>query len=167
MKKIVLLIAFSINYSIYFSQMNSHRDTVNLSENPKNNTYILDSLKKYKNIKLFKMDEPDCYLQIIDGYSVLSYRFRGSNRFESGIIYNPEIIVNEGDTIRAFTLISDNNYPNSTLRKRVYIGIKENANSKPTIYLLNKRYQIEEIIISHNATADELRKLYARSASQN
>ena len=167
------LIAFSLISLSCFSQLNSHRDTINLSENPKNNIYILDSTKSYKSIEVLKLDEPDCYLQIIDGYSVLSFRFRGNNRFVSGKIYNPEIVINEGDTIRAFTIISDNNYPNtnsnstSTFRKKTYLGIKENKNSKPTVYILNTRYQIEELFISHKATTEELKDLYAKSADQN
>ena len=129
--------------------------------------FILDSTKSFKNIEIFKMDEPDCYLQIIDGFCVMSYRFRGKNGFHSGKIYNPKIVINEGDTIKAFTLIADNTFPNSTIRERTYLGILENKNSNPTIYLLNKRYQIEELFISHIATKEELQKLYARSAEQN
>lgn len=154
-------------FSTTFAQENNQKDTINIAENPKNNMYILDSIQKFNLAKVFKMDESDCYLQIINGYSVLSYRSRGKNVFESGKIHNPGFIVFEGDTLKTFTIITDNRYAGSSSGRRIFIGLKENINSKPIVYLLNNRKQVENILASHHASSEELKELYTRSDNQN
>ncbi len=160
MKTTLLLSIFLLsNYTTIFAQENNVKDSINLIELPKNELYILDSIKKYRDLRIFKMDDPYYYLQIVDGYAVLSYQARSKGAFASGQIYSSSINLIEGDSVNTFTIVTDNKFPGSVSGKRIFIGILNNYNTNNTIFILNNRKQIEYIIKAHIASEEEKNRL--------
>lgn len=163
--KSVLLFLFLIlcNYSNIIAQENRIQDSVNLTIFPKNELYILDSIQEYRNIRLFKMDNPDYYLYIHDGYVVLSFQIRGRYIFTSGKINKSSISIIDGDSVNTFLIITDNKFPESVLGRRFYFGTERDSKTKSTVYILNNRKQPEYSIKAHIATVEEKERLIKQS----
>lgn len=130
--------------------------------------YILDSTNLFKSPKRFKMDDPDCYLQIINGYAVLSYKFRGVTYFGAGTIHRGEKQIINGHTYSVYAFQCDNRFPVLNMGQRVYFGVREIdvENNKYEVILCSQVWAPTRIIVSHLASEQERKKLEERSKSQ-
>ena len=126
---------------------------------PINAVYILDSARNYRSPETFHLDDNDCFIQINNGYCVLSYKVRGKIYFNAGKITHPNTYLIAGDTVNTFTILSDNKYSNTSIGTRTFIGIKEVNGNNPTLYLLNNRQQIEKTFVTHLITDEEFAQM--------
>lgn len=130
--------------------------------------FILDSVKAYKTPLGFSMDDPDCYLQLYNGYAVISYKLRGKTYFAAGPIHRKESIVIEGNPFTAYAFQIDNKFPVTNFGKRVFFGIREiNAEeNKYEIILFDQPWAPSQRIIAHQANEQERKLLEEKSAKQ-
>lgn len=134
----------------------------------RNLLFVLDSIQSYKYTTRYKMDEPDCYLQIHMNYVVISYRYRNKNYYASGPIHREEIQEIDGKIFRVFALQIDNEGPTSNFGSRVFFGYRERENETNNIELIffNQPWAPVNEIIGHTASPLERKKLIERSKSQ-
>ena len=164
MKTTLLLSIFLLsNYTTIFAQENNIQDSIDTVNLPKNELYILDSIKKYRDLRIFKMNDPYYYLQIFDGYAVFTYQSRLKGAFASGQIYRSSINIIEGDSVNTFTIVTDNNFAGSVSGKRIFIGVLKNDDTNYTIFILNNGKTPEYIIKAHIASTEEKNILIKRS----
>jgi len=134
---------------------------------PKQNSlYILDSLQTYRSNRKLAMDEKDCYLQVLNDYAVISYRFRGATVFKSGKIYETGLMEFEGKKIRVFGFVCDNRYSPANFGQRNFFGIVETDLESKEIILFGFNWNPVSIIRSHSASQLERDALIKRSNQQ-
>jgi hypothetical protein len=134
---------------------------------PQQNTLlILDSVQLYRSNKRLRMDENDCYLQILNDYVVISYRFRGSTVFKSGKIYETGIMQFEGEDIRVYGFIVDNRYSPSNFGQRNFFGIKESDSTNSEVVIFGFNWNPLSTLKAHPASDQERNGLIERSNKQ-
>lgn len=131
-----------------------------------NKLLILDSVQQYRSNKRLGMDENDCYLQILNDYVVISYRFRGSTVFKSGNIYETGIMQFEGKTIRVYGFIVDNRYSPGNFGQRNFFGIRESATTTSEVVFFGFNWNPLSIVKAHPANEAERKGLVDRSNKQ-
>lgn len=131
-----------------------------------NTLLILDSVQQYRSNKRLGMDENDCYLQILNNYVVISYRFRGSTVFKSGKIYETGTMQFEGETIRVYGFIVDNRYSPANFGQRNFFGIKESDTSSSEVVIFGFNWNPLSTLKVHPASEDERKGLVDRSNKQ-
>lgn len=130
--------------------------------------FMLDSLKSYGLPGRFRMDEPDCYVQIYRDYAVISYRLRGRTYFSAGTIHREETQVIDGKTYTVMAFQADNNRVSSNFGSRVFFGFRilENRANDIEVVFFSQPWAPTAILVGHTATPEERRKLIERSKSQ-
>ncbi len=130
---------------------------------PQDRLYILEDVEKYRSARTFPMDDNDSYLQVLNGYVILSYRSRGQNGFASGPIHSSSVQEVQGEEIITFTIISDGNF-NSSKGSRYFFGIKNTSENRFIIYQLDNMEIPMLIFNAHGASAKEKTQLTKRSS---
>ncbi len=153
MKKLIPL--FFILSNLSFSQYLKEKEI--LGELPKDNIYILDSVKTRP--EHFPTTGTS-FMQISDDYAIFVMNYRGTNYSVSGKINNPLVKVYDGDTVDVFTMITDTRYNNSA-GERYFFGISKNFKKNGNLYILNQPKSPEYYINAHYATNEEIDKLLA------
>jgi hypothetical protein len=134
---------------------------------PQQNTLlILDSVQLYRSNKRLSMDENDCYLQILNDYVVISYRFRGTTVFKSGKIYETGIMQFEGKTIRIYGFIVDNRFSPANFGQRNFFGIREGSTTTSDVVFFGFNWNPLSIVKAHSASEPERKGLIDRSNKQ-
>lgn len=131
-----------------------------------NSLYILDTLQNYRSNKKLGMDEKDCYLQILNDYVVISYRFRGSTVFKSGKIYETGTMKLDGKVIRIYGFICDNRYSQANFGQRNFFGVTESSGNTAEVVFFGLNWNPSFSIHAHHATELERKGLVDRSEKQ-
>jgi len=131
-----------------------------------NSLYILDTVQNYRSNRKLGMDETDCYLQILNDYVVISYRFRGSTVFKSGKIYETGTMKLDGKEIRIYGFVCDNRYSQANFGQRNFFGVKESNTSSKEIVFFGFNWNPMYSIHAHPATDTERKGLLERSEKQ-
>ena len=131
-----------------------------------NSLYILDTMQNYRSNRKFSMDEKDCYLQILNDYVVISYRFRGSMVFKSGKIYETGTMKLDGKEIRIYGFICDNRYSPTNFGQRNFFGVSESSSNSKELIFFGTNWEPFFTFHSHCASENERKKLMERSSMQ-
>lgn len=131
-----------------------------------NSLYILDTMQNYRSNKKLGMDEKDCYLQILNDYVVVSYRFRGSTVFKSGKIYETGTMKLDGKEIRIYGFICDNRYSQANFGQRNFFGVTETSGNTAEVFFFGLNWNPSFSIHAHHATEPERKGLVDRSEKQ-
>lgn len=131
-----------------------------------NSLYILDTMQNYRSNRKLGMDEKDCYLQILNDYVVISYRFRGSSVFKSGKIYETGTMELDGKKIRVYGFICDNRYSPTNFGQRNFFGVSESSSNSKELIFFGTNWEPFFTFHSHCASENERKKLMERSSMQ-
>lgn len=131
-----------------------------------NSLYILDTVQNYRSNKKLGMDEKDCYMQILNDYVVISYRFRGSTVFKSGKIYETGTMKLDGKEIRIYGFICDNRYSPANFGQRNFFGVTESSRNTAEVVFFGFNWNPSFSIHAHYATELERKGLVNRSDKQ-
>ena len=127
---------------------------------------MLDSIKSYRSVRQFFMDDRTSYLYMYDDYIVLSYRYRGANFFRSGKAYETGELLVDGKQIQIVGFQCDNRYTTAHFGQRFYLGIGTNDDGTREIIIFNYLWAPSTIIKGHNATVQEKDQLTKLSNAQ-
>src|SRR5574343_84284 len=127
---------------------------------------ILDSIKSYRSVRQFFMDDRTSYLFMYDDYIVLSYRYRGANFYRSGKVYETGQLIVDGKEIQLVGFLCDNRYTTAHFGQRFYLGIGTNDDGTQEIIIFNYLWAPTTIIKGHNATVQEKDQLTKLSNAQ-
>lgn len=150
-----------------FLNLNNNQSIVYDSVIPRQNSlYILDTVQNYRSNRMLGMDEKDCYLQIINDYVVISFRFRGSTVFKSGKIYESGIMKLEGKQYHIYGFVCDNRYSQTNFGQRNFFGISESIGNSADILIFGFNWNPSYTIHAHPASDIERKGLVDRSNLQ-
>ena len=131
-----------------------------------NELVILDSIKSYRSIRQFLIDDRTSYLFIYDDYVVISYRYRGANFFRSGKVYESGELMVDGEKTQILGFMCDNRYTTAHFGQRFYLGIQTNEDDSKKIIFFNYLWAPSTIIKGHNASVVEKDNLIQLSNSK-
>jgi hypothetical protein len=131
-----------------------------------NSLFILDTVQNYRSNRKLGMDENDCYLQILNDYVVISYRFRGATVFKSGKIYETGTMKLDGKEIRIYGFVCDNRYSQANFGQRNFFGVTESSGNTTEVVFFGFNWNPMYIIQAHPASELERKGLLDRSEKQ-
>lgn len=131
-----------------------------------NELVMLDSIKSYRSIRQFLIDDRTSYLFIYDDYVVISYRYRGANFFRSGKAYESGELMVDGEKTQILGFMCDNRYTTAHFGQRFYLGIQTNEDDSKEIIFFNYLWAPSTIIKGHNASVAEKDNLIKLSNSK-
>ncbi len=131
-----------------------------------NSLVILDSIKSYRSVRQFFMDDRTSYLFMYDDYIVISYRYRGANFYRSGKVYETGELMVDGKGIQIIGFKGDNSISPAHYGERFYLGLGTNEDGTRKIIFFNYLWAPTTIIKGHNATIQEKDQLTKLSNAQ-
>jgi hypothetical protein len=128
--------------------------------------FILDTARSYNSVVKYRMDDPDCYLQLYYGYAVISYKLRGRSYYASGKIHRQEAQKVDGVDYTVFAFQQDNSVAGLGFGNRVFFGFREMEKGIFEVVLFSQPWAAGTLFRSHAATYRERKALVERSDSQ-
>lgn len=131
-----------------------------------NSLVMLDSIKPYRSVRQYFMDDRTSYLFMYDDYIVISYRYRGANFYRSGKVYETGELMVDGKGIQIIGFKGDNSISPAHYGERFYLGLGTNVDGTQNIIIFNYLWAPTTIIKGHKATVQEKDQLTKLSNAQ-
>lgn len=131
-----------------------------------NELVILDSIKNFRSIKQFFIDDRTSYLFMYDNYIVISYQYRGANFYRSGKVYETGELLLDGKPIQIIGFIGDNSISPAHYGERFYLGIDTKNDGLRQVIFYNYLWTPTTFLKGHNASPAEKGNLIKMSNSE-